>query len=95
LIISPATRPPGHLPHDAPKKPLTNCASLVYALDRRSSNACGMAAVAVPNADCSQQTFDVAAPEGQTGSQVLRMWWQESHLWSASRAPASQKSHAS
>ena len=53
-------------------------ASLVYALYRRSSNSCGTAAVAVANADGSQQTFDVAAPEAQTGSQVVRMWWQGS-----------------
>jgi hypothetical protein len=52
-------------------------ASLVYALYRRSSNTCGTAAVAVSNADGSQQTFDVAATDGKTGSQVLRMWWQE------------------
>jgi hypothetical protein len=53
-------------------------ASLVYALYRRSSNSCGTAAVAVANADGSQQTFDVASPEAQTGSQVQRMWWQGS-----------------
>jgi hypothetical protein len=61
-------------------------ASLVYALYRRSSDTCGTAAVAVSNADGSQQTFDVAAPDGQTGSQVLRMWWQESQPMTLSLA---------
>jgi hypothetical protein len=61
-------------------------ASLVYALYRRSSDTCGTAAVAVSNADGSQQTFDVAAPEVQTGSQVLRMWWQEAQPMALSLA---------
>lgn len=61
-------------------------ASLVYALYRRSSNTCGTAAIVVANADGSQQTFDVAAPEAQTGSQVLRMWWQQAQPMALSLA---------
>lgn len=48
---------------------------LAYGLFRPSGNTCGTAAVVVTSADGSQQTFDVAAPDAQTGSQVLRMWW--------------------
>ncbi|WP_036438241.1 hypothetical protein [Mycobacterium sp. URHB0044] len=61
-------------------------ASLVYALYRPSSNNCGTAAVVVSNADGSQQTFDVAAPGPATGSQVLRMWWQQAQPMSLSLA---------
>jgi hypothetical protein len=61
-------------------------ASLAYALYRRSSNTCGTAAVVVSNADGSQQTFDVAAPGPETGSQVLHMWWQDSHPMALSLA---------
>jgi hypothetical protein len=50
-------------------------ASLAYALYRRSSNTCGTAAVAVVNADGSQQTFDVAAPDPGVGSQIMHVWW--------------------
>jgi hypothetical protein len=51
---------------------------LAYGLFRPTSNTCGTAAVVVTSADGSQQTFDVAAPDAQTGSQVLRIWWQPS-----------------
>jgi hypothetical protein len=61
-------------------------ASLAYALYRRSSDTCGTAAVVVSNADGSQQSFDVAAPGAPTGSQVLHMWWQESHPMTLSLA---------
>jgi hypothetical protein len=50
-------------------------ANLAYGLYRPSSDQCGTAAVVVSSADGSQQTFDVAAPDPQTGSQVLRLWW--------------------
>jgi hypothetical protein len=50
-------------------------ASLAYALYRRSSNTCGTAAVTVVNADGSQQTFDVAAPDPDVGSQIMHVWW--------------------
>jgi hypothetical protein len=50
-------------------------ASLAYALQRRSSNTCGTAAVAVANADGSQQAFDVAAPDADVGSQIMHVWW--------------------
>jgi hypothetical protein len=49
---------------------------LAYGLFRPTSDTCGTAAVVVTSADGSQHTFDVAAPDAQTGSQVLRMWWQ-------------------
>lgn len=49
---------------------------LAYALFRSTGDVCGTAAVVVTSADGSQQTFDVAAPDAQTGSQVLRMWWE-------------------
>lgn len=61
-------------------------ASLAYAVYRRSSNSCGTAAVVVANADGKQQTFDVAAPDSDTGSQVLRLWWPESGPMSLSLA---------
>lgn len=61
-------------------------ASLGYALYRRSSNTCGTAAVVVSNADGSQQTYDVAAPGPATSSQVLHMWWPESHPMALSLA---------
>jgi hypothetical protein len=61
-------------------------ASLAYALYRRSSNTCGTAAVVVSNADGSQQTYDVAAPGPATSSEVLHMWWQESHPMALSLA---------
>ena len=61
-------------------------ASLAYALYRRSSNTCGTAAVVVSNADGSQQTYDVAAPGPATSSQVLHMWWLESHPMALSLA---------
>jgi hypothetical protein len=51
---------------------------LAYGLFRPTDNTCGSAAVVVTSADGSQQTFDVAAPDAQTGSQVVRMWWDES-----------------
>ncbi len=49
--------------------------TLAYAMYRRSSNTCGTAAVAVVAADGSQQTYDVAAEQATTGSQVVDMWW--------------------
>jgi hypothetical protein len=51
---------------------------LAYGLFRPTGNTCGTAAVVVTSADGSQQTFDVSTPDAQTGSQVLRMWWDES-----------------
>jgi hypothetical protein len=50
---------------------------LAYAVFRPTGDVCGTAAIVVTSADGSQQTFDVAAPDAQTGSQVLRMWWQQ------------------
>jgi hypothetical protein len=50
-------------------------ANLAYGLYRRSSDECATAALVVSSADGSQQTFDVAAPDPQTSSQVLRLWW--------------------
>lgn len=50
---------------------------LAYGLFRPTSDTCGTAAVVVTSADGSQHTFDVAAPDAQTGSQVMRMWWQQ------------------
>jgi hypothetical protein len=61
-------------------------ASLAYALYRRSSDTCGTAAVVVSNADGSQQSYDVAAPGPATGSEVLHLWWQESHPMALSLA---------
>jgi hypothetical protein len=49
---------------------------LAYGLFRPTGTTCGTAAVVVTSADGSQQTFDVAAPDVQTGSEVLRMWWE-------------------
>jgi hypothetical protein len=60
--------------------------SLAYALYRRSSNTCGTAAIVVSDADGKQQTFDVAAPDSGTGSQVMRMWWPRSGQLSLSLA---------
>lgn len=51
---------------------------LAYALFRPTGDTCGTAAVVVTSADGSQQTFDVAAPDPQTGSEVMRMWWRPS-----------------
>jgi hypothetical protein len=48
---------------------------LAYALYRRSSDTCGNAAVAVTNADGSQQTFDVATADANRGSQIAHVWW--------------------
>ena len=50
-------------------------ASLAYALYRRPSNTCGTAALTVTRADGSQQTFDVAAQDADTGSQIMDLWW--------------------
>jgi hypothetical protein len=61
-------------------------ANLAYAVYRRSSNNCGTAAVVVSSADGSQQSFDVAAPGAQTGSEVLKLWWQGSQPMALSLA---------
>lgn len=59
---------------------------LAYALYRRTSNSCGTAAIVVSDADGSQETYDVAAPNFITGSQVLGMWWPDGKPMSLSLA---------
>ena len=50
-------------------------ARLAYALYRATDGACGTAAVAITDADGSQQTYDVAGTDAESGSRVPKLWW--------------------
>jgi len=50
-------------------------ASLAYALYRSADSTCGTAALVLSDANGTQQTFDVAGPDADTGSRVPKLWW--------------------
>ena len=52
-------------------------ASLAYALYRSADSTCGTAALVLSDANGTQQTFDVAGPDADTGSRVPKLWWPE------------------
>lgn len=50
-------------------------AELTYALYRSTDSSCGTAAVVLSAADGTQQTFEVAGPDADSGSRVPKLWW--------------------